>query len=76
MASWQLAQLNIAQLSAPIYSPQLADFVDNLDRINALAEQAPGFVWRYTEDVRTSQSNRSTLWCRQDSQYVCLGVCG
>ena len=43
---WHLAQLNIAYLLAPIYSPQLAEFVDNLDRINALADQAPGFIWR------------------------------
>lgn len=41
-----LAQLNIAKLSAPLDSPRLADFVANLDRINALAEHSPGFVWR------------------------------
>lgn len=46
MSSFHLAQLNLAHLSAPIDSPQLADFVDNLDRINALAEGSPGFVWR------------------------------
>ncbi|WP_148864005.1 DUF3291 domain-containing protein [Marinobacter fonticola] len=46
MSSFHLAQLNIAQLSAPIDSPQLADFVNNLDRINTLADDAPGFVWR------------------------------
>jgi hypothetical protein len=46
MASMQLAQLNIARLFAPIDSPELADFVANLDRINALAEESPGFVWR------------------------------
>lgn len=51
MAHYHLAQLNIARLLAPLDSPQLADFVDNLDRINALAEQSPGFVWRLqTED--------------------------
>ena len=54
MAIWQLAQLNIAQLIAPIDSPMLADFVDNLDRINALAEQSMGFVWRYEADLRTN----------------------
>lgn len=42
----QLAQLNIAHMLAPIDSPQLKDFVDNLDFINGLAEQAPGFIWR------------------------------
>jgi len=46
---YELAQLNIAKLSAPIDSPALVDFVDNLDRINALAENSLGFVWRDIE---------------------------
>lgn len=51
MSSYHLAQLNIARLLAPLDSPQLVDFVANLDRVNALAEGAPGFVWRLqTED--------------------------
>lgn len=51
MSNHELAQLNVARLVAPIDSPQLADFVANLDRINALADNAPGFVWRLqTED--------------------------
>lgn len=44
--TYQLAQLNIAEMKAPLDSPSMADFVANLDRINALAEQSPGFVWR------------------------------
>src|SRR4051812_7266948 len=47
-ASWHLAQLNIGRAVAPIDSPQLADFVAQLDEINALAETSPGFVWRMT----------------------------
>ena len=46
MPSYELAQLNIAQMKAPLESPEMADFVANLERINALAEAAPGFVWR------------------------------
>ena len=46
MSRYQLAQINVAELKAPLDSPQLKDFVDNLDRINALAENTPGFVWR------------------------------
>lgn len=46
MSKYHIVQLNIATLLAPIDSPQLADFVANLDRINALAEESPGFVWR------------------------------
>ena len=47
---YQLAQLNIARLKAPLDSPELKDFVDNLDRINELADNSPGFVWRLTGD--------------------------
>jgi hypothetical protein len=50
MPEYQLAQLNIALLSAPLESPELADFVANLDRLNALAEHSPGFVWRLQSD--------------------------
>jgi hypothetical protein len=44
-----LAQLNIAQLAYPIDDPRVADFVDNLDRVNALAERSDGFVWRFVD---------------------------
>lgn len=43
---YELAQLNVAAMKTPLDSPAMADFVGNLDRINALAEQSPGFVWR------------------------------
>ena len=46
MSKWHLAQLNIARMLAPVDSPQLAGFVNNLERVNALADSAPGFVWR------------------------------
>lgn len=49
MADFQLAQVNIARLAAPLDSPQLADFVAHLPQINAVADQAPGFVWRMTD---------------------------
>jgi len=45
-----LAQLNIAHLKYPIDDPRIADFVDNLDRINAVAERSPGFVWRLKDE--------------------------
>ena len=46
MPDQQLAQLNIASLAYPLDSPELKDFVDNLDLINSLAERSDGFVWR------------------------------
>jgi hypothetical protein len=46
-----LAQVNIGRLLAPIDSPLIADFVAALDPVNAVADAAPGFVWRMeTED--------------------------
>jgi hypothetical protein len=58
MAGWQhrsvdyvLAQVNVGRLVAPLDSPRLADFVAGLDPVNAVADGAPGFVWRLqTED--------------------------
>jgi hypothetical protein len=46
--AFHLAQINIGRLAAPLDAPALKDFVDNLDRVNALAEGSPGFVWRLT----------------------------
>jgi hypothetical protein len=51
MATHELAQMNVARLRAPLDSPQLADFVGALDRINALADRSPGFVWRLQDDT-------------------------
>lgn len=50
MSPYELAQLNIARMKEPLDSPFLADFVANLDRINALADRSPGFVWRLETD--------------------------
>ncbi|MFZ0267104.1 DUF3291 domain-containing protein [Caulobacter sp.] len=45
-AKYELAQVNIGRLRAPVDHPMIKDFFDNLDPINALAESSPGFVWR------------------------------
>jgi hypothetical protein len=51
MSAYELAQLNIGIIRGPMDSPVMADFAANLERINALAERSPGFVWRLqTED--------------------------
>ena len=46
MSTYELAQLNIGIIKGPMDSPVMAEFAANLDRINALAERSPGFVWR------------------------------
>ncbi len=45
-----LAQLNIGRLRGGQDDPAMAGFFDNLDRINAVAERMPGFVWRLKDD--------------------------
>jgi hypothetical protein len=57
MSHYQLAQLNIGIMRAPLDSPVMADFMANLDRINALAEAAPGFVWR----LQTEEGNATAF---------------
>lgn len=78
MNDYHLAQLNIARMLAPIESPQLSDFVANLDRINALAEAADGFVWRLQDEAGSATSFRPfgdemlvnlTLWNNIESLH-------
>lgn len=54
---YHLAQLNIGRTVDTLESPALKDFADNLDRINALAEQSPGFVWR----LQTEEGNATGI---------------
>ncbi len=70
MSRHHLAQLNIATMKAPLDSPQLADFVANLDRINALAEAAPGFVWR----LQTEEGDATALRPLGDNVLVNMSV--
>jgi hypothetical protein len=45
-----LAQFNIARIRYPLDDPRMAEFVDNVARVNALAEKIEGFVWRLQDD--------------------------
>jgi len=51
MAEYQLAQINIGRLVAPVDDPRMADFMAQLNTINSLAEGSPGFVWRLQSDA-------------------------
>ena len=50
MSRVHLAQLNIAKMTFAIDDPEMAGFVARLDDLNALADSAPGFVWRLQTD--------------------------
>ena len=53
MPRYHVAQVNIGRIVAPLDDPQMAGFVARLDELNALADRAPGFVWR----LQTSEGN-------------------
>ncbi|HMS63432.1 MAG TPA: DUF3291 domain-containing protein [Solirubrobacteraceae bacterium] len=46
MPAMHLAQLNVARAVAPLDSEALQSFMDAIDGVNAIADAAPGFVWR------------------------------
>jgi hypothetical protein len=45
-----LAQFNIARIRYPLDDPRMREFVENVDRINGLADKIEGFVWRLQDE--------------------------
>ncbi len=50
ISSYVLAEFNVAIMREPLDSPKLAGFASQIDRLNALADTAPGFIWRLQDD--------------------------
>jgi Domain of unknown function (DUF3291) len=53
---YHLAQINIGRMLGTRDSPVMADFIANLDPINALAEKSDGFIWRLIGDGNDATS--------------------
>jgi len=54
---YHIAQINVAKMiGVNINDPVMKEFVDNLDRINQLAENSEGFVWRLKDDNNNANS--------------------
>ena len=51
MKKYHLAQVNIARMKTHLEHPSMKNFVDQLDKINALAEESSGFVWRLKDET-------------------------
>lgn len=45
-----LVQANLAWMRYPLDDPRMADMRDEIERINALGDDSPGFIWRYQTD--------------------------
>ncbi|WNZ22915.1 DUF3291 domain-containing protein [Leptolyngbya sp. NK1-12] len=54
-----LAQVNIATMRAPLSDPLMADFVAQLEAVNAIADASPGFVWRLQTDAGNATDLRA-----------------
>ena len=69
-----LAQVNVGRLRAPLESPVLAGFVAALDPVNAVADAAPGFVWRLQTEDGNATSIRAFEWDAADSAGVIVNM--
>jgi len=66
VSAYELAQLNIGIAKGPMVSPTMAEFAANLDRINALADRSPGFVWR----LQTEEGNATSIHAFDDENML------
>src|SRR5436190_11361510 len=55
---FQIGQIHIGRAVGPVDGPALAEFMALLDPINALADSAPGFVWRMQDEDGNNTSLR------------------
>ena len=61
-----LAQINMGRAQATLTDPRLAEFVAQLDEINALADRSPGFVWR----LQTDAGNATDIKVSDDPRLI------
>jgi hypothetical protein len=66
MPDFHLAQINIGRLIAPINDPKIAEFVSQLESINALADRARGFIWR----LQSSSGNATDIAYNDDPSML------
>jgi hypothetical protein len=67
--NYHLAQINIGRLIAPIDDPRIAEFVAQLEPINAIADRASGFVWRLQ-----SASGNATDIAYNDDPFIMVNM--
>lgn len=71
---YELAQVNVARLAAPLDDPQLSDFVAALDPVNAVADAAPGFVWRLQTEDGNATAIQAFVWDAAGSSGVIVNM--
>lgn len=58
--AYHIAELNVATGKYDQDDPRFADFVDNLARVNAVAERSKGFVWRLKDEAGDAMAIRAS----------------
>jgi heme-degrading monooxygenase HmoA len=66
MSGFHLAQVNIGLPIEPVESELLRGFVEMLEPINALADAAPGFVWR----LQTEDGDATAIRAFEDDRLI------
>tara|TARA_R110002020_G_scaffold42303_3_gene124159 strand:+ start:231 stop:692 length:462 start_codon:yes stop_codon:yes gene_type:complete len=67
---YQLAQINISRMiGVNINDPIMKEFVDNLDKVNNLAEHSEGFVWRLKDE-----NNDATSFNPYNDEQVIINI--
>lgn len=57
---FHIAELNIGTAKYDQDDPRFADFVNNLERVNAIAERSKGFVWRLKDEAGDAMAIRAS----------------
>jgi heme-degrading monooxygenase HmoA len=63
---YQLAEINIGRILAPLDDPLMAGFVEKLDEMNALADRSPGFIWR----LQTNEGDATSIRPYEDERIL------
>lgn len=63
---YHIAQINIGRMRAPLDDAIMHGFVSRLEEINALADTAPGFVWR----LQTDEGNATYIRPYEDDRII------
>lgn len=61
-----IAQINVGRLTGAKDGPEVAEFMARLDAINAVADAAPGFIWRLQDEA----GNATDLQPTSDERFI------
>ena len=57
-SGFHLAQVNVARMRFPREDERMSGFFEALERINAIADQSEGFVWRLDDEAADAEARK------------------